>query len=200
MAHQVAQSLDQDFWDEPALANRNIETGHLRKQSLEGKTSPSSWCPSVTHLPLVKMDKKYNRESLNDVIHTGPKLQTELFDVLLRFRQVQSDWRAMMTYDSRLKRRIRFPGLYGEIMTQIASQMSTNSRKFSAIGLPPRKHSMLPKKTVGVSNIRIHSQQKLSTKDPIARVEDGTTAGTLRAKLQELWGKASMEARKWVNG
>lgn len=143
---------------------------------------------------------KYNRESLNDVIHTGPKLQTELFDVLLRFRQVQSDWRAMMTYDSRLKRRIRFPGLYGEIMTQIASQMSTNSRKFSAIGLPPRKHSMLPKKTVGVSNIRIHSQQKLSTKDPIARVEDGTTAGTLRAKLQELWGKASMEARKWVNG
>ena len=27
--------------------------------------------------------------SLNDVIHQGPKLQQDLFDVLLRFRQCQ---------------------------------------------------------------------------------------------------------------
>ena len=30
---------------------------------------------------------KYDRKSLNDVIHQGPKLQRELFNVLVRFRQ-----------------------------------------------------------------------------------------------------------------
>ena len=54
----------------------------------------------LPHFPVVRMDKtttkvrivfdcsdKYDGISLNDVIYTGPKLQRELIDVLIRFRR-----------------------------------------------------------------------------------------------------------------
>ena len=54
----------------------------------------------LLHFPVIRLDKettktrilfdasaKYDGVSLNDVIHQGPKLQSDLFDVLLRFRR-----------------------------------------------------------------------------------------------------------------
>ena len=75
-----------------------IQKGYLRKLTPEEMSSPSCWY--MPHFPIVKLEKtttkvrivfdcsaKYEGVSLNDAIYAGPKLQTELFDVLVRFRR-----------------------------------------------------------------------------------------------------------------
>ena len=75
-----------------------IQKGYLRKLTPEEMSSPSCWY--LPHFPIVKLEKtttkvrivfdcsaKYEGVSLNDAIYAGPKLQTELFDVLVRFRR-----------------------------------------------------------------------------------------------------------------
>lgn len=74
-----------------------MEKGYLRKVPEAEAPPPEIWY--LPHFPIVKMNKsttkvrvvfdcsaKCNGISLNDVIHAGPKLQRELFDVLIRFR------------------------------------------------------------------------------------------------------------------
>ena len=78
--------------------NSYIEKGYLRRVSEEETTPPEVWY--LPHFPVVRMDKtstkvrivfdcsaKMDGVSLNDVIYAGPKLQQELFDVLIRFRR-----------------------------------------------------------------------------------------------------------------
>lgn len=75
-----------------------LEKGYTRKVSRSKKKPVEQWY--LPHFPVVRMDKettkvrivsdaaaKYDDVCLNDMIHEGPKLQTELFDVLLRFRK-----------------------------------------------------------------------------------------------------------------
>ena len=75
-----------------------IQKGYLKKLTPEEMSSPSCWY--LPHFPIVKLEKtttkvrivfdcsaKYEGVSLNDAIYAGPKLQTELFDVLVRFRR-----------------------------------------------------------------------------------------------------------------
>ena len=74
-----------------------IEKGYVMK-IMEHEKSKSKWY--LPHFPVIRLDKestktrivfdasaKYDGVSLNDVIHQGPKLQRDLFDVLLRFRR-----------------------------------------------------------------------------------------------------------------
>ena len=78
--------------------NSYIEKGYLRRVSEEETTQPEVWY--LPHFPVVRMDKtstkvrivfecsaKMDGVSLKDVIYAGPKLQQELFDVLIRFRR-----------------------------------------------------------------------------------------------------------------
>ena len=75
-----------------------VSKGYLRKVNLESKDAPPAWY--LPHFPIVRMDKpstkvrivfdcsaKCDGVSLNDVIHPGPKLQNDLFNVLIRFRR-----------------------------------------------------------------------------------------------------------------
>ena len=75
-----------------------VSKGYLRKVNLESKDAPAAWY--LPHFPIVRMDKpstkvrivfdcsaKCDGVSLNDVIHSGPKLQNDLFNVLIRFRR-----------------------------------------------------------------------------------------------------------------
>ena len=79
------------------MINQNIAKGLVRKvpeaEQFEIKVYPS-------HFPVVRPDKdttkarivfdassKFEGISLNGGIHQGPKLQLDLFDVLLRFRR-----------------------------------------------------------------------------------------------------------------
>ena len=71
-----------------------LQKGYLRKIDPVTEKSPGAWY--LPHFPIVRMDKsttkvrivfdcsaQHNRVSLNDVIHPGPKLQKDLFDVLV---------------------------------------------------------------------------------------------------------------------
>ena len=75
-----------------------VEKGYLRKVPSEEQPPANVWC--LPHFPVVRMDKsttkvrivfdcaaKCDGISLNDMIHAGPKLQQDLFNVLVRFRR-----------------------------------------------------------------------------------------------------------------
>ena len=75
-----------------------VEKGYLRKVPETKTPPPEIWY--LPHFPIVKMSKsttkvrivfncsaRCNGVSLNDVIHARPKLQRELFDILIRFRR-----------------------------------------------------------------------------------------------------------------
>ena len=77
--------------------NQYITKGYV-KRIQENDLSSSKWY--LPHFPVLRPDKettktrivfdasaKYDGRSLNDVIYQGPKLQQDLFDVLLRFRR-----------------------------------------------------------------------------------------------------------------
>lgn len=75
-----------------------VEKGYLRRVEPDEPSPPEVWY--LPHFPVVRMDKtttkvrivfdcsaKTDGVSLNDVICAGPKLQKDLFDVLIRFRR-----------------------------------------------------------------------------------------------------------------
>ena len=74
-----------------------VEKGYIRKIP-EHEKCKSKWY--LPHFPVIRLDKettktrivfgasaKYEGVSLNDIVHQGPKLQRNLFDVLMRFRR-----------------------------------------------------------------------------------------------------------------
>ncbi|MCG7868682.1 MAG: hypothetical protein JAY74_20210, partial [Candidatus Thiodiazotropha taylori] len=78
--------------------NKYIEKGYVRKLA-ENEHSATRWF--LPHFPVLRPDKettktrivfdaaaKFEEMSLNDQIYQGPKLQRELFDVLLRLRRL----------------------------------------------------------------------------------------------------------------
>ena len=79
------------------IINQYIEKGYIRKVQEQEKNDSKWYLP---HFPVIRPDKettktrivfdasaKCDNVSLNDVIHQGPKLQRDLFDVLMRFRR-----------------------------------------------------------------------------------------------------------------
>ena len=75
-----------------------IQKCYPRKLTPDENLSPSCWY--LPHFPIVKLEKtitkvrivfdcsaKHKGMSLNDAIYAGSKLQTELFNVLVRFRR-----------------------------------------------------------------------------------------------------------------
>ena len=120
-----------------------VEKGYLRKVLPGEKPPPLVWY--LPHFAIVKMDKtttkvrivfdcsaKYEGVSLNDAIHPGPKLQTELFDVLVRFRQhpigLACDTSRRYISTSRLKRRIaHISESFGAITKAIDNLRNTSS-------------------------------------------------------------------------
>ncbi|CAC5423297.1 unnamed protein product [Mytilus coruscus] len=84
--------------DYTQTTEKYIEKGYVRKVSTKEETIVGKWY--LPHFPVIRSDKKTTKTrivfyvsarfkgiSLNDTIHQGPKLQQDLFDVLLRFRK-----------------------------------------------------------------------------------------------------------------
>ena len=80
-----------------AIINQYIDKGYIKKVDDQNRDMSKWFLP---HYPVIKPDKettktrivfdapaKCNGISLNDLINQGPKLQQDLFDVLLRFRR-----------------------------------------------------------------------------------------------------------------
>ena len=100
------QNLERRLLKNPqmAVAYSEVITKYLEKEYIR-KVEPSERQPMkkwyLPHFAILKSDRattktrvvfdasaKCNNISLNDVIHQGPKLQRELFDVLLRLSQL----------------------------------------------------------------------------------------------------------------
>ena len=106
MALKRLENTEKKLARSPAVAsaysetiNQYIKKGYIRKVGDHEKNASKWYLP---HFPVIRPDKettktrivfdasaKCNGVSLNDVIHQGPKLQQDLFDVLLRFRRYQ---------------------------------------------------------------------------------------------------------------
>ena len=105
MAEKRLYNLERRLFREPEIAEeykkiigKHLEKGYVTKVPLMEDNQAVRWY--LPHFPVVKKDRsttevrivfdasaKYNNVALNDVIHQGPKLQNDLFNVLLRFRR-----------------------------------------------------------------------------------------------------------------
>ena len=96
--HQAKPKEERVCWKGIPGNYRSICEGYLRKVPRTEDSPPEVWY--LPHFPIVRMNKsttkvsivsdcsaKFNGISLNDVIIVGPKLQRELFDVLLGSRR-----------------------------------------------------------------------------------------------------------------
>lgn len=153
--------------------------------------------------------EKCNGISLNDVIHAGPKLQRELFDVLIRFRRnpvaLVCDIQEMylqieIEAEDRLLFRIlwrdgetdRDPDVYEFSRVVFGKNSASMQAQFVAQEHARRHQSEYP---LGAETVL----QSTYMDDSLDSVEEDEKAIELYHQLKSLWAKAGMHAWKWVS-
>ena len=147
--------------------------------------------------------------SLNDVIHPGPKLQNDLFNVLIRFRRnpiaLACDIREMyLQIKIDKKDRPYFRMLWRNLDVEGEPLEYEFDRVVFGKNSAPMEAQF-----VAQENARRHQDQyplaaenvleSTYMDDPIDSVENETDDVKLYYELRELWAKAKMEARKWIS-
>ena len=149
-----------------------VQKAYLSKVPETEAPPPEIWY--LPHFPIVKMSKsttkvrivfdcsaRCNGVSLNDVIRAGPKLQRELFDVLIHFchNRVALDCDIQEMYlqieiEAEDQPLFKFSG---EMEKQTAIQMCMSSAELSLEKTqPPCKPSLLCRSMLGVTKLNIH--------------------------------------------
>ncbi|XP_048239844.1 uncharacterized protein LOC124124713 isoform X1 [Haliotis rufescens] len=209
---------------ETALAYDNIilqylEKGYINKVDHEESREDVWYLP---HFPILRPDKtttkvrivfdasaKYQDTSLNDVISPGPKLHSELFDVLIRFRRkpvalicdiaemflqmkISPEdrpyhrflWRSMNT--DMPPEVYKFSRLvFGNTSSPFLAQYVTQEHaKAHLVDLPMAAETV------------IKSTYMDDSMDSVENVDEGIE---LYNQLTRLWSSASMHARKWLS-
>ena len=181
---------------------------------------PEVWY--LPHFPIVKLSKsttkvriafdcsaKCDGISLNDLTHAGPKLQRELFDVLLRFRRntvalvcdieemylqikIESKDRPLFRFLWRDGEKDRSPEVYEFCIVVFGKNSAPIEAKFVAQENARRYRTEypLPAETV---------LQSTYMDDSLDSVKGEAKGIELNHQLSELWAKAGMHARKWVS-
>ncbi|KAJ8034197.1 hypothetical protein HOLleu_20937 [Holothuria leucospilota] len=202
------------------VINDYEEKGYIKKVNESDKGLERAWY--LPNFAVVKPDRettkvrivydasaKYNGLSLNDVILNGPKLQTDLFDVLLNFRRnkialmcdisemymqvgIDKDDRGMLRFLWRDLDQNRAPDIYefqrlafGLNAAPFISQLvaKENAKKY-------QNEFPLASKTV---------LQSTYMDDSMDSVSDVNIGIELYHQINELWSRAGMEARKWLS-
>ena len=197
-----------------------VEKGYLRKVSPDETPPTFTWY--LPHFAIVKLEKKTSKVrivfdcsakhkgiSLNDAIYPGPKLQTELFDVLLRFRRnpcgIACDIREMyLQIEIEEKDRPYFRILWRDYR----SDREPDEYEFTRVVFG-KNSAPMEAQFVAQENARRHyDQYPLAAEtvlkstymdDSIDSVEDEEKGVELYQQLQDLWQIAGMQARKWVS-
>ena len=152
---------------------------------------------------------KFNGTALNDVIYQGPKLQNDLFNVLLRFRRypvalicdiAEMYLRVQLHHKDRSYHRFLWRGMNTE---QKPLEYEFNSLVFG-INLSPFLAQF-----VSQHHATVHKQQYPRAAEVILKstymddsmdsVIDETEGVELYKKLSELWQKAGMQTHKWLS-
>ena len=169
------------------------------------------WC--LPHFPVCRPERlttkttivfdasaKFQGKSLNDHILPGPKLQTNLFDVLLRFRRSPV---AIACDVSEVYLQIRIPPEDRPKFRFLWRNLEVDR--------DPDLYASAPFRTQFVSqeNARIHDEKftlaaetvikSTYMDDSLDSTRDNAKAVQLSHLLQGLWEKAGMKARKWLS-
>ena len=175
----------------------------------------------LPHFPVIREEKETTKVRivfdaaaqcenlcLNDLIHTGPKLQKELFDVLLRFRknsiaigcdiqqmflriQIDKDDRLFhrflwFDYDLRGRKVYEFNRVvFGVNASPFLAQFVANENARLNQKNYPRAAETIQKSTY--------------MDDCLDSVESVVEAKQLSHELLDLWKEANMNARKWIS-
>lgn len=197
-----------------------VEKGYLRKLPPENQPTTAAWY--LPHFPLVRMDKTTTKVrivfdcsarhlgvSLNDVIHAGPKLQAELFDVLIRFRRnpigMVCDIKEMyLQIEIEEQDRPFFRILWRDCETDREPDEYEFTRVVFGKNSAPMESQFVSQENARRNQDRYPLAAETVLKstymdDSIDSVEDETTALQLYQELQQLWQIAGMQARKWVS-
>ena len=197
-----------------------VEKGYLRKVPRTEDPPPEVWY--LPHFPIVRMNKsttkvrivfdcsaKCNGISLNDVISVGPKLQRELFDVLLRFRRnpvaLVCDIKEMyLQIEIEPKDRPLFRILWRNNRTDQDPEEYEFSRVVFGKNSAPMEAQFIAQE-----NARRHRTTYPLAADTVLKstymddsldsVENDDMGVNLYHQLKALWEKAGMHARKWVS-
>ena len=197
-----------------------VEKGYLRKVPENEAPPPEVWY--LPHFPIVRMSKsttkvrivfdcsaKCNGISLNDVIHAGPKLHRELFDVLICFRRnpvaLVCDIQEMyLQIEIEEEDRPLFRILWRDGETDHRPDVYEFCRIVFGKNSAPMEAQFIAQE-----NARRHRTEYPSAADTVLQstymddsldsVEDDEKGIELYHQLSALGAKAGMHARKWVS-
>ena len=197
-----------------------MKKGYLRRVPESETIPPQIWY--LPHFPIIRMDKtttkvrivfdcsaKANGVSLNDLINPGPKLQRELFDVLLRFRRNQvalaCDIKEMyLQVEIKEKDRPFFRVLWRDLDCTKEPDVYEFTRVVFGKNSAPMEAQFIAQE-----NARRHEEsyplaaetvlKSTYMDDSIDSVETDESGVELYHQLRALWAKAGMYARKWVS-
>lgn len=172
----------------------------------------------LPHFPVTKMNRettkirivfdaaaRHNNICLNDAIHQGPKLQNDLFDVLLRFRKepigiicdieemyMRVGIRSIDRPYHRFIMNSREPTCY-----QFNSLVfGVNASPFLAQFVSRKNAEIYKNEFPRASEVVMKSTYMDDSMDSVATPEEGIE---LYHQLSELWSKANMFARQWLS-
>ena len=197
-----------------------VEKGYLRKVNPNQEKVAAQWY--LPHFPVVRLDKsttkvrivfdcsvKCDGVSLNDEIHAGPKLQQDLFDVLLRFRRdpvaVACDIKEMyMQISIEEQDRPYFRMLWRDLNADQDPEVYEFSRIVFGKNSAPMEAQFVVQE-----NARKHQElfplaaetvlKSTYMDDSLDSAENDDQGIRLYHELKDLWAKANMQARKWVS-
>ena len=197
-----------------------LEKGYLRKVGKDEVIPPEVWY--LPHFPIIRMDKtttkvrivfdcsaKTDGLSLNDVINPGPKLQKELFDVLLRFRRhpvaLACDVKEMyLQVEIEENDRPYFRVLWRDLDSTKEPDVYEFTRVVFGKNSAPMEAQFIAQE-----NARLHQEthplaaetvlKSTYMDDSIDSVETDEIGVKLYRQLSSLWNHAGMQARKWVS-
>lgn len=192
-----------------------IEKGYVRKVDKE-KPTTGKWY--LSHFPVISHEKETTKTrtvfdasakcqgvSLNDKIHQGPKLQRDLFDVLLRFRKRPV---AIVCDIAEMYLRVNIPEndkpyhrfLWRLLNTdQIPDEYKFNSLVFGVNSSPFQAQFVSRKNAEIYENVYPRAAETVLKSMYMDSVNSDSEGIELYNQLSELWSKEGRYARKWLS-
>ena len=210
-------SLGKDYSD---TIERYLSKGYIRKVEQNDSEEGPKWF--LPHFPVVRPDKattktrvvfdasaKYQDVSLNDQINQGPKLQRDLFDVLLRFRKnpvaVVCDIEEMYL---QIQLAPQDRAYHRFLWRNLDETQPPQEYEFSRVVFGVNASPFLAQ-FVAQQNAEAHkSEFPLASEtvfkstymdDSMTSVPNKEIGCELYRQLSALWGVAGMHARKWLS-
>ena len=227
MALHRLQNTEKKLQRSPELAEvytKILQTyekkGYIHKVPRKGRGPDQLWY--LPHFPVLRPDKsttktrivfdasaKFNGMSFNDVVLQGPKLQNDLFTVLLRLRRdpvaLMCEIKEMylqikLKQDDQPYHRFLWPSLETNREPDIFEfdrlVFGVNSSPFQA-QFVTQEHARKYQSEFPLAAETILKSTYMD--DSMDSVPDIKTAVELYSQLSQLWGSAGMHARKWLS-